>query len=91
LEQIARYTQTDGGQEMFLVGFPRDDDGFEGSTICTLDGGNSGEPRYLQRVDDEDIAFGIELVERSCVSIATLSNNEKIGSLAEKPYKGFTQ
>jgi hypothetical protein len=45
----------------------------------------------LQRVDDEDIAFRIELVERSCVSIATLSNNEKIGSLAEKPYKGFTQ
>jgi hypothetical protein len=45
----------------------------------------------LQRVDDEDIAFGIELVESSCVSITTLSNNEKIGSLREKPYKGFAQ
>jgi hypothetical protein len=91
LEQIARYTQTDGGQEMFLVGFPRDDDGSKGSTICALDGVSSGEPWYLQRVDDEDIAFRIELVKRSRVSIATLSNNEKIDSLAEKPYKGFTQ
>jgi hypothetical protein len=61
---------------MFFVGFPRDDDGFEGSTICTLHCGNSGEPWYLQRVDDEDIAFRIELVECSRVSIATLSNNE---------------
>jgi len=91
LQQITCYSQTDRGQEVFLLGFPRDDDGSKGGTICTLDGGDSGEPGYLQRVDDEDIAFRIELVERSGVSIAALSNNEKIGSLAEKPYKGFTQ
>jgi hypothetical protein len=91
LQQVAGYTGAHRSQEVFLVGVRCDDDGSEGSTICGIESRDRRKPWGSQRVDDHDIAFGIKYAECRLLSVATLSNNEKIGTLAEEPDERFTQ
>jgi hypothetical protein len=76
---------------MRFVGFPRNDDGPKGSTVCAIESDHCGEPWYLQRVDDQDITVGIESGKSRRFSTTTLSDNEKIGPFAEEPDERLTQ
>src|SRR5437879_31485 len=49
------------------------------------------KPLCLQRVDDQDIALRIKHAARGRLRMPALSNNEKIGALAEESNKRFPQ
>src|SRR5436309_1113017 len=80
-----------GSHEKFFVRFHADQDGLISSSSSGFASNLCRRPRGLKRVDEEHVKLIVKYVARGCVGWPVLTDDDKIGALAEQPNQRFTQ